>query len=148
MYPLSVLGALAAIQDGCEFLATTYDAIRKSHLIPFFLARGRDMVMLKDGSWLDGSSYSEHILWTYDSTKHIAVHRDGTGRVNRWKWIGVNRQDMSDFFGTLRLSADHTLTDKEAILLFAHQRCCIPSGTVTVTLRDGSETCINIDALF
>jgi len=147
MYPISIIGALALIQDTYDYLSITFDGLRKTHLVPIVLRGGRNMVMIKGGTWLDSSS-TEHAIWTYDSTKNLAIHRDGTGRVNRWKWIAVNRADMSEFFGTLRLSADHMLTEKEAILLFAHQRCCVPSGTVTVTLRDGSDVSIDIDALF
>lgn len=139
---------LAMIQNTYDYVARILNQCRRDYVLPFALKGGRDMVMLRNGSWIEKANaqdVSELVVYTYDSEKHSVFHSAGTGRVKRWKWIGTSFDN--GFFGILRVDADYSLSDKETILLYASQEK-MPYGKVTVILRDGTEEELDIEGLF
>jgi hypothetical protein len=114
---------------------------RRHMMLPFAIQGGRDMVMLKRGAWVDVEAPANEVEWHYDSEKHQLISPSSEGRLVRWPWISatVGDHDLSDFFGTLRLSAGHTLTNDMAMMLYVYQKGWVPTGVLHVILRDGSE---------
>lgn len=143
MNTCSLLGALAFIQTCKERAAHWYTIVRTQYLIPLVHYGGRNMVLLRNGQWLD-EIRSEEIVCHYDAVKHI-IHFPGAERTKRWPWLSVmaGDRDMSDFFEGLRISVGHTLTNEQVVLLFAHQRSWLPTGELHVITRSGEEVTIN-----
>jgi len=116
--------------------------IRRRFVVPLALWGGRDMVLLTNGQWVDGTVPQEHVRWRYDAEKHTLVSQGAEGsRLVRWPWLSIvcGDRDLSDFFQSLRLSAGQPLADDKAIMLFAHQKRWIPTGDLHIVRRDGSE---------
>jgi hypothetical protein len=141
-----MIATLAFLNDVMEIAVNYMNYARKTWLVPLVLRGGRDMVLLK-GGWIDKSMVAnlDLVEWTYDSTRHHVLHHDGSGRIQRWKWLGAG--EATDFFTGLRVSADHTLSDRDAIMLYAHQSGRLP-GLLPLTMRDGSESTIDVNTLF
>jgi hypothetical protein len=109
-------------------------------VLPALVYSGRDMILLKNGLWIDTTSVipEDQIAWHYDSITHRLTH--GSGPLQRWQWIsavsGCGR-DMSDFFADLRISRGvPPLTTAKVIELFIHQKGWVPSRNIKITRRD------------
>ena len=141
-----MIATLAFLNDMMEIAVDYINYARKTWLVPLVLRGGRDMVLIK-GGWIDKSIVTnlDLVEWSYDSRRRHVLHRDGSGRINRWKWLGAG--EATDFFTSLRVSADHTLSDRDAIMLYAHQTGHLP-GVLPLTMRDGTESTIDINMLF
>jgi len=79
----------------------------------------------------------------YDAERHAILSGPDTP-LKRWHWLAVitDRQEadnivLSDFFCDLRVSANLSITDKEAMHLFACQKGWLPEGDMDVVLRNG-----------
>jgi hypothetical protein len=69
--------------------------------------------------------------------------------MKRWKWISaVASNDMSDFFSSLRVSADLELSDVAALTLYASQTGKFPSGVLLYTLRNGEDGRVDLEEVF
>jgi hypothetical protein len=128
------------------YIETVYEWIRgqwllftRRTLLPALVYNGRDMILLKNGMWVDSrASFSDdHIVWRYDSITQRLTN--GTGSLQRWPWIsavsGCGR-DMSDFFADLRISRGSHLADAKIIELFIYQKGWVPSRNIRITRRD------------
>jgi hypothetical protein len=121
---------------------------RRQVLLPLALRGGRDMLLLKNGQWVDTTvNAGPHAIWRYDAERHSVTHLASPGgtRLIRWPWLSVaNAQhDLSDFYEGLRITAGHTLSRENAFMLYAHQRGSLPHGTFTILTRDGAEHAIH-----
>lgn len=122
--------------------------LRRRLVLPLAHWGGRDMVLLRNGQWLDAAGVSDsHVEWRYSSEKHELRHHTDIsgGRLVRWPWLSVGNEshDLSDFFEGLRLSAGHTLSKDKAFMLYATQKGHLPHGTVTIIKRNGDEEIVH-----
>lgn len=114
-------------------------------MLPLLLWRGRDMVLLTNGQWVDVSPEFQpaDIAWHYDSITHrLTKTRPLSAAVvqmTRWKWLGATSvardRDMSDFFSELRISRGEALADAKIIDLFIHQKGWNPGSHLRVIDR-------------
>lgn len=111
-------------------------------VLPSLVYSGRDMILLKNGMWIDDSSLikDDQVAWRYDSITHRLTHGSAPGPLQRWPWVsavsGCGR-DMSDFFADLRVSRGVLpLTHAKVIELFIHQKGWVPSRDIRITRRD------------
>jgi hypothetical protein len=139
----------AFVQEKLELAMAALHYVRRRFLVPLALRGGRDMLLLRNGQWIDTlpSIPTAQVAWRYDSTAH-QLHQAGAAaesRLGRWPWISVANQDhdLSDFFADLRITAGQTLSKDKAFMLYAHQRGHLPHGTVTIMKRDGTEEIIH-----
>jgi hypothetical protein len=121
---------------------------RRQVIVPLALQGGRDMILLKNGQWVDASvDAGPHAIWRYDAGRHTVTHLPSPGctRLIRWPWLSVANpeHDLSEFFEGLRITAGHTLTQENAFMLYAHQRGSLPHGTMTILTRDGTEQVVH-----
>ena len=120
------------------------------------LGRRRDMYFLRDGFWTEISHGidPEQIAWIYDSENHRlrGVSEPLETRSNRWEWLSATetagaRRDLTPWLEGLRVPRSVELPTMRIILsLFAHQNGWMPLGSITVTLRDGTERQVAINA--
>ena len=103
------------------------------------------MYLLRGGQWIDTSVRipTEEILYTYDAEKHVigSSDSDSQHRSQRWPWLSVVTRygvDISEFFSSLRVPAEHTLTSANVLMLYAHQKGVLYTRDLEVTGRDGS----------
>jgi hypothetical protein len=116
-------------------------------LLPLMLWRGRDMVLLTNGQWVDVSPEFQpaDITWHYDSITHrlTKTRLSSAAPVVRWKWLGAvsvaRGRDMSDFFSELRISRGETLSDAKVVDLFIHQKGWNPGSQLRVIDRITAE---------
>lgn len=147
MSTCSLLGLLAFLQTCKEKTVYWYTVLRTQYLVPFVHYGGRNMVLLRNGQWLDEGRNNEiptgEIVCQYDAVKHV-VHFPGAERAKRWPWLSVTAgdRDMSNFFEGLRISVGHTLSNEQIVLLFATQCGWLPTGDLHVVLRSGEEVVI------
>jgi hypothetical protein len=139
----------AFFQEKLELAMAAVHYVRRRFLVPLAHWGGRDMLLLRNGQWIDSSPSvpAGQVAWRYDATAH-QLHRadtEGGGRLGRWPWISVSNQghDLSEFFAGLRITSGQTLPKDKAFMLYAHQRGGLPHGTVTVMKRDGTEEVIH-----
>lgn len=111
-------------------------------ILPLLLWRGRDMVLLTNGQWVDASPEFQpaDIVWHYDSITHrLTRARQAAAPVTRWKWLGAasiaRGRDMSDFFSELRISRGEMLADAKVIDLFIHQKGWNPGSHLRIIDR-------------
>ena len=137
---MSIWLRLAAfLETVSEFLQIKWLLFQRRILLPAIVYSGRDMILLKNGLWIDvNPDISEsQIAWRYDSIKHHLIHSPGP--VQRWQWIsavsGCGR-DMSDFFADLRVSRGSQLTLTKIIELFIYQKGWVPTRDIRITRRD------------
>jgi hypothetical protein len=145
MSTCSLLGVLAFLQTCKERAAHWYTVVRTQYLVPLVHYGGRNMVLLRNGQWLDETQglLSGEIVCQYDVVKHV-IHFPGAERTKRWPWLSVcaGDRDISDFFEGLRISVGHELSNEQVVLLFAHQRGWLPTGDLHVITRSGEEVVI------
>jgi hypothetical protein len=116
-------------------------------VLPLLLWRGRDMVLLTNGQWVDASPefQATDVTWIYDSITHrlTKARLSPTAPVMRWKWLGAvsvaRARDMSDFFSDLRISRGEMLADAKVIDLFIHQKGWNPGSQLRVIDRMTAE---------
>lgn len=142
---------LAAFAERTTEVGAYYWAIFiRRILLPLCLWRGRDMVLLTNGQWVDVSPefQTADIEWYYDSiTHHLTKARSSTpsvaAPVTRWKWlsaVSVTRErDMSDFFSELRISRGEVLADAKVVNLFIHQKGWNPGSQLRIIDRMTAE---------
>jgi len=122
--------------------------VRRRFLVPLAHWGGRDMLLLRNGQWIDAAPGvpAGQIVWRYNAAAH-QLHRSGQEgtRLARWPWLSVANEshDLSDFFGGLRITAGQELTKDKAFMLYAHQRGHLPYGTVTIMKRTGAEEVVH-----
>lgn len=121
---------------------------RRQVVLPLALRGGRDMILLKNGQWVDVSvEAGAHAIWRYDADRHMVIHLNSPGgtRTVRWPWLSVANaeHDLSEFFEGLRITTGHTLSRENVFMLYAHQRGSLPHGTYTVLTRDGIEQVVH-----
>jgi hypothetical protein len=115
----------------------------------------RPMMLLRTGAWVDCSRgfAPDQVRAIYNAETHCVttVGAEGTlGSRDRWPWLAAvetegSRRDLGDFFGGLRVSQSLGLTPAAILGLFACQKGWMPRGTLSATLRDGTE--MIVDAL-
>jgi hypothetical protein len=112
-------------------------------LNPFVRRAGYDMLLLKNGSWVefDGSLQDAEILGNaiYFAESHqIAATTNPISRVKKWPWLSVlaGSKDMTGFFESLRVANGIEITPHQVFMLSAHQTGCITTTpTIIVTTR-------------
>lgn len=138
----------AFFQEKWELAVAAVHYVRRRFLVPLAHWGGRDMLLLRNGQWIDTapSVPTEHVAWRYDAAAH-QLSRSGVegARLTRWPWLSVLNEshDLSDFFGGLRITAGHMLAKDKAFMLYAHQKGHLPHGTVTILKRDGTEEVVH-----
>ncbi len=147
-----LLPLIAWIQTKMEDGACILHRIRRRLLLPLALHGGRDMVLLKNGQWVDTHSSipPDRIESVYDAEKHtVRSLENGKGRLTRWSWLSVmnGSRDFSEFFADLRISAGYSLSPQAVLALLASQKAQVPVGPLRVTLRDGSEEILTEEGL-
>jgi hypothetical protein len=138
---------LAAFAEQMSAICAHYWAVFiRRMLLPLFLWRGRDMVLLRNGQWVDASPEfaAADVQWQYDSIAHRIVRpATATAPVARWKWLAAtsmqNGRDMSDFFSDLRISRGEPLADTKVVELFIHQKGWNPGMSLRVVNRMSAE---------
>ncbi len=117
--------------------------LRRRLLLPIALWGGRDMLLLKNGHWVDSRTEipDSQIVGRYSSEKHTIWGSDTAGRATRWPWIHVTAgdRDYSDFFGTLRLGAGLKLSNDKVLTLMMHQKGVGVHEELNVMTRDGRD---------
>ncbi len=141
---ISWITVLAFVHTCKETAVTYWNHFRRNVLVRIAHSGTRNMVLLRSGAWIDAHHVipSGDIVMRYDAEKHQVVAGEEGGRMVRWPWIGVTlgSRDLMDFFGGLRHSAGHELTSDKALALYMYQKGWIGlSGTLHVTMRDGTE---------
>ena len=136
----------AFIQMVSEAIYQWTNRMRRQYLMP--LAFGsRDMVLLYNGCWIDSFVRvpTYEIRCIYDAEKHTVflVDEDGSRitRTIRWPWLSVITRDgvdISEFFSSLRISADLQLLQLDVLMLYAHQNGILYLRGLDVMGRDGS----------
>lgn len=99
------------------------------------------MHLLRGRQWIDTSVRvpTEEILYTYDAEKHVISSSEG--RSQRWSWLSVVTRDgvdISEFFSSLRVPVENTLTAANVLMLYAHQKGILYMRDLEVMGRDGS----------
>ena len=110
------------------------------------------MVLLRSGQWIPlmrpvSDQYAKAV---YDATSHTIrspekpekpekpENQERQEKPERWRWLTVGtEQEISDFFSSLRHSSSLSISNQEAMNLFASQKGWLPEGDVEVTLRSG-----------
>jgi len=140
---ISWITVLAYIQTCKESAVLFWNRLRRHYLVPLAHSGTRDMVLLRSGQWVDAGVSSSEVDWHYNAETHqlVASGLAESQRMVRWHWIGAvaGDRDLMDFFEGLRLSAGRTLTDDKALALYTCQKGWVPTGSLHVTMRDGSE---------
>lgn len=137
---------LAAFAERTAEMCVYYWAVFVRRIVlPLILWRGRDMVLLTNGQWVDVSPefQTADIAWHYDSITHRLTKIRSTAPVTRWKWlsaVSVTRErDMSDFFSELRISRGEALADAKVVDLFIHQKGWNPGSHLRIIDRMTAE---------
>jgi len=101
------------------------------------------MNLLHSGQWIDASVHvpTEEILYSYDDEKHVISDSSPSEQNKRWPWLSVVTRygiDISDFFSSLRVPVEHTLTSAHVLMLYAHQKGVLYMRDLEVIGRDGA----------
>ena len=138
-----LITCLAYLQILKNSICMFANKVRRRWILPFAVAAGRDMFLLKNGAWIDASDRIplSMIALRYDADTHTlttSMHLTGSKTV-RLSWLSVmaDGEDMSDFFNSLRISEKSTISDKDRIMLFGHQKGWLPTGNVEIIIRSG-----------
>jgi hypothetical protein len=135
----------ALMQSLLEWSTATVHRIRRTWIVPLAHWGGRNMILLRDGQWVDDSVvvHPSLIQWRYDAEMRQLIHMATPDvRMVRWPWLSVvaaDGSDLSEFFAGLRISAGHQLPRDKAMALAAVQCGVMPHGTLTIVRRDGTE---------
>lgn len=134
------LRVIAYMETAYSWISEQWRLFTRRLVLPALVYCGRDMILLKNGLWIDNSSLiqEDQIAWRYDSITHRLTQ--GTGPLQRWPWVsaisGCGR-DMSDFFADLRVSRGvPPPTHAKVIELFIYQKGWVPSRDIRITRRD------------
>lgn len=128
-----------------EICAHYWAILVRRIVLPLFLWKGRDMVLITNGQWVDVSPDFKNtdITWHYDSITQRLTKTDSAAPVTRWKWLGAVSvsldRDMSDFFSELRISRGETLADAQVVDLFIHQKGWNPGSQLRIIERATAE---------
>lgn len=145
---LGVASILSMIQRLIERTSLLLGVCRR-RLLPFARASGYDMVLLRTGQWIPlmGPLRIQYMKAVYDATSHTildsqkAEKQEKTEKAEkqeRWRWLSVGDvEQISEFFSSLRHSSSLSISNQEAMNLFASQKGWLPEGDVEVTLRSG-----------
>lgn len=139
-------------QTGYELSLVMLNRLRRWFLLPMAQWGGRDMLLLRNGVWVDGHSTvpAAHVAARYDAEGHAVrpVSDVSGGRAVRWGWIEATQgaRDMSDWFAGLRLHGGATLEPRDALMLYAHQNAWVPDlgEPVRVVTRRGVEETVHL----
>ena len=131
----------ALIQNISETAYSWANHVRLNYVLPLISSGGRSMNLLRGGQWIDTAVRvpTEEILYTYDAEKHVISSSEG--RSQRWPWLSVVTRDgvdISEFFYSLRVPTEHTLTVANVLMLYAHQKGVLYTRDLEVMGRDGS----------
>jgi len=142
---------MASIQTYYESCLRATHRVRRGLIRVLKHLGGHDMLLLKDGHWVDARVVvpEDSIAWAYCSEKHVltaATSAPGT-RLIRWAWLSVIHEDkdISEFFVGLRLSSGHDMSVAALMRLFAHQKGWVPRGELHVTDRMGIDEVVQLD---
>lgn len=142
---------MASLQTYYEHCFRATHRVRRGLIRVLKHLGGHDMLLLKDGHWVDARVVvpEDSIAWAYCSEKHVltaAAAAPGT-RLTRWSWLSVlhDGKDISEFFVGLRLSSGHDLSVAALMRLFAHQKGWMPRGELHVTDRMGVDEIVHLD---
>jgi hypothetical protein len=132
----------ALIQNVSEKAYLWANQARIHYVLPLVSIGGRSMHLLRGGQWIDTAVKVpiEEILYTYDVEKHV-IGSDSDSQNKRWPWLSVVTRygvDISEFFSSLRVPTEHTLTSANVLMLYAHQKGVLYTRDLEVTGRDGS----------
>lgn len=148
---ISWIAVMASLQTYYERCLRATHRVRRGLIRVLKHLGGHDMLLLKDGHWVDARVVvpEDSIAWAYCSEKHVltaAAAAPGT-RMIRWPWLSVTHEgkDISEFFVGLRLSSGHDMPVAALMRLFAHQKGWIPHGELHVTDRMGVEEVVRLD---
>jgi hypothetical protein len=139
----SVIALFAILQETYTNITVWFNYYRRRLLLPFALKAGRDMLLLKNGQWINDSNEipTSYITMVYrvDQHKLIALNAD-TNVVKRCSWLSViaEGQDISEFFCTLRISEGAVIPDDTLLMLYAQQKGWCPMKNIEIMLRDGT----------
>jgi len=114
-------------------------------LNPFVRRAGRNMLLLKNGSWFEMDNFrdaevlGDAIYWA-ESHQITATNYFfcPIPRFKKWPWLSVlsGTHDMSGFFETLRVANGVEITPEQVLMLSAHQTGVITAfPTISVTTR-------------
>ena len=100
------------------------------------------MHLLRGGQWIDSSVHvpTEEILYSYDAEKHV-ISESSFSETKRWPWLSVVTRygiDISEFFSSLRVPVEHTLTAAHILMLYAHQKGVLYTRDLDIIDRDGA----------
>lgn len=143
------LQCAALMQSLLEWATATVHRVRRTWVVPLAHWGGRDMLLLRDGQWVDASVavHPSLIQWRYNAEMRQLVHvATPDARMVRWPWLSVvasDGTDLSEFFAGLRISSGHIISRDTALMLAATQCGVIPHGTLTIVRRDGTEETVH-----
>jgi hypothetical protein len=145
---ISWITVLAFLQTCKETAVHYWHRFRRGFLVTLAHSGTRNMVLLKSGAWVDATTNisDDEVICHYNAEKHQIVSPGCNGRMVRWPWIGATfgSRDLMDFFEGLRHSAGHVMTEDKALALYMYQKGWAGiTGTLQVTLRDGSEKSVS-----
>jgi hypothetical protein len=125
--------------------------LRRRLLLPLAHWGGRDMVLLKNGQWVDAGHRipAASVRWRYNAEKHALFLTESEERTVRWPWLAASSgsADFSDFFGGLRIAAGGSLPGDKVISLLAAQKGVVPVEPIRVVLRTGEEEVLTAEGL-
>lgn len=142
----------ALAQRTYELSLVMLNRLRRRFLLPMAQWGGRDMLLLRNGVWIDGHSTvaPAQVAARYDAEGHTvrpAADVSG-GRSVRWGWVEAiqGARDMSEWFAGLRLHGGATLEPRDALMLYAHQNAWVPDlgEPVRVVTRRGVEETVHL----
>ena len=137
----------ALAQTGYEMGLVILNRVRRS-LLPLAHWGGRDMLLLKNGAWVDAHAEvpTGQVAVRYSAEQHVvlpATTSVGPARSQRWQWVEASQgsRDMSEWFSGLRLQGGALITPKDALMLYAHQNAWVPceQTPVRILTRRGQE---------
>lgn len=130
------------LQNASSAACSLANHARLHYVLPLVSTGGRPMHLLRSGQWIDAAVHvpTEEILYWYDAEKHV-ISDSSSSETKRWSWLSVVTRyglDISDFFSSLRVPAEHTLTAANVLMLYAHQKGVLYTRDLEVIGRDGS----------
>ena len=136
--------ALAYLQTILDIVFKCSNRVRRRWLLPIAKSGGRDMLFLSTGVWIDDDERIPHgfVQMRYDSEKHTVFAKGEESKRDPWlSVVTEDGKDISDFFCTLR---GPLMTNEAKLMLFAHQKGWFPVGSLSIILRDGTNTSVSV----
>jgi hypothetical protein len=129
------------LQNASSAACSLANHARLHYVLPLVSTGGRPMHFLRSGQWINASVHvpTEEILYSYDAEKHV-ISDSSPSETKRWPWLSVVTRDLdiSEFFSSLRVPAEHTLTAANVLMLYAHQKGVLYTRDLEVIGRDGA----------